>query len=153
MKIVGVNHRLPILHTSKRMVHIYSTENNAHKFVIGNMIDPSLHINNVFRTQVQKCLGCSFSIKTMKTIRDCLLKNNTSVMALITIYENIGKYIRTVYRVLSCVVYTIIYNYVCIDYLSFQSKTLFGISRNPTFLSFSFFWSGLRGSKAYSLSS
>ena len=91
------------------------------------MINTSLHINNLSRTQVQKCLGCSFSIKTMKTIRDCLLKNNTSVMALITIYETVGISIRKVYRVLSCVVYTIIDNYGCTEYLSCQSKKLCNI--------------------------
>ena len=53
----------------------------------------------------------------MKAIRDCILKNNTYVMALIMIYENIRKEIRKVYRVLSCVVYTITENYVCIDYM------------------------------------
>ena len=59
-------------------------------------------------------------------------------MALIMIYENCGKDIRKVYRVLSFVVYTLIYNYVCIDYLLFQSKTLCGISNNPTFKETSF---------------
>ena len=45
---------------------------------------------------------------------------------------------RKLYIVLSCVVYTLIYNYVCIDYLSCQSKTLSGISNNPTFKDTSF---------------
>ena len=45
-------------------------------------------------------------------------------MALILIYDNIGKDIRKVYRVLSCVVYTLIYNYVFIYYLSCQPKIL-----------------------------
>ena len=66
MPIVGVNHRLPILHTSKIMVHIYSKEKTVHKFDIGYMISPSLRINNVFRTQFQRLLGCSLSIETMK---------------------------------------------------------------------------------------
>ena len=52
------------------------------------------------------------------------MKKNTSVMALIMIYENNGKDTMTVYRVLSYVVYTLIENYVCIDYLSCQSKIL-----------------------------
>ena len=91
------------------------------------MINTSLHIKNVLRTQVQKFLGCYFSTKTMKTIRDFMLKNNTSVMALITIYETVGISIRKVYRVLSCVVYTIIDNYGCIEYLSCQSKKLCNI--------------------------
>ena len=54
-------------------------------------------------------------------------------MALIMIYENSGKYIRKVYRVLSCVFHTLIDNYACIYYLSCQPKTLCGISKNPTF--------------------
>ena len=89
MPIVGVNNSLPILYMSKIMVHIYSTENTIHQFAIGYMINPSLNINNVFRTKVQKCLGFSFSIETMKTIRYFMLKKSTSVMALIMIYENV----------------------------------------------------------------
>ena len=42
------------------------------------------------------------------------------------------------YRVLSCVVYTLIENYVCIDYLSCQSKTLCAISSNSSFKETSF---------------
>ena len=37
------------------------------------------------------------------------------------------------YRVLRFVVYTIIDNYVCIDYLSCKSKTASNISSNPKF--------------------
>ena len=97
------------------------------------MINPSLHLNKGFREKVQKYLGCSFSIKTMKTIKNCLMKNNTYIMALIIIYENNGKDIKTVYKVLICVVYTLIENYVCIEYLSCQSKTLCDISSNSIF--------------------
>ena len=39
-------------------------------------------------------------------------------MALILIYETVGISIKKVFRVLSCVVYTLVDNYVCIDYLS-----------------------------------
>ena len=120
------------------MVHIYRTEKAINQFEIGYMINPYLNINRIFREQVQKFLGCSFSTKTMKAIRDCLLKKNTSVMALITINENSGKNIRKVYRVLSSVVYNIIKNYICIDYLSCKSKTLCGISKNPVFKETSF---------------
>ena len=84
------------------------------------MINPSLNINRIFIEQVEKCLCCSFSTKTMKTIRDCLLNDNKYDMVLIMIYENSGKYIIKLYRVLSCVVHTLIENYVCIDYLLCQ---------------------------------
>ena len=63
------------------------------------------------------------------------MKKNTSVMALIMIYEiNEEKF----YRVLSCVVFNLIDNYVCIDNLSCQSKTLISISCYPTFEQTSF---------------
>ena len=120
MPIVGVNHCLRILHLFKILVHIYTTENTINQFSIGYMINPSIHFNKVFKTQVQKCLGCSFSIKTIKTIKKCLMKNNTFIMELIMIYENNGKHKKTVYRVLSCVFYTLIDIYVCIDYLLCQ---------------------------------
>ena len=42
------------------------------------------------------------------------------------------------YRVLSCVNYTLIYNYVCIDYVPCKSNTLSAISCNPTFKDTSF---------------
>ena len=84
--IVGVNHRLAILHLSKRMVHNYTTEKTIHQFTIGYMINPSLNFNKIFRTQVENFLGCSFSNLIMKTIKNCLMNKNTSVMALIMIY-------------------------------------------------------------------
>ena len=59
------------------------------------------------------------------------MKKNTSVMALIIIYENNGENEKTVYIVLSCVFYTLIENYVCIDYLPCQSKTLSAILSKP----------------------
>ena len=96
MTLLGVNHGIPILHMPKRMVYIYSTDNTVHKFAIGYMINPSLHINKIFKTQVEKLLGCSFSTETMKTIKSCLMKKNTSVMALITIYETVGIAIKSV---------------------------------------------------------
>ena len=49
------------------------------------------------------------------------------------IYENSGKEIRKFHRVLSCVIYAIMENYFCIDYLSCQSKTLCGISSDTKF--------------------
>ena len=42
------------------------------------------------------------------------------------------------HRVLSCVVYTIIEKYFCIDYLSYQSKTVSTTLWNPTFKDKSF---------------
>ena len=60
------------------------------------------------------------------------MMKNTSVMALIIIYENNGKIPKTLYRLLSCVVYTLIYNYLYIYYMACQSKTISKISSNPS---------------------
>ena len=91
MPIVGVNHSLLILHKSKIMVHIYTTEKTIHQFAIGYMINPSLHFNKIVKAQVETFLGCSFSISTTKTITKILMKKNTSVMALIMICKNNGE--------------------------------------------------------------
>ena len=124
MPILRVNNCLPILHLPKRMVHIYTTGNTIHQFTIGYMINPSLHFNKIFKAQVEKCLGCYFYIRKMKTIKMFLMQKNKSIKALIIIYENNGENSKIVYIVLSCVVYTFIDNYVCIEYLSCQLKKL-----------------------------
>ena len=54
-------------------------------------------------------------------------------MALIMSYDNNEEKPKKVYRVLSCVVYYLIENYVSVDYLSCQSKPLSSISSKPTF--------------------
>ena len=54
------------------------------------------------------------------------------------IYENSGKDIGKVYRVFSCVVYTPIDNYVCIDYMLCQLKKICSILRNLAFKETSF---------------
>ena len=87
MPIVGVNHHLPILRMSKIMVHIYTTGKTINQFSIGYMINPWLKFRNEFRTKFEKLFGGYFSIRTMKAIKNCLMKNNTSVMALIMVYE------------------------------------------------------------------
>ena len=53
----------------------------------------------------------------MENIRDYLRKKNTCVMEVIIFYENNGEKPKKVYKVLSCFVYSLIENYVCIDYL------------------------------------
>ena len=50
--LVGVNHRQPILHISKIMVHTYSIDDIINKFAIGYMTKPSLQFNKVSREQV-----------------------------------------------------------------------------------------------------
>ena len=69
----------------------------------------------------------------MGNIIDVMRKKYTCIISLIIFYES--KTINPVklYRVLSCVLYSIIYNYICIDYLCFQSKTLNSIYYDKIF--------------------
>ena len=73
---------------SKIMVHFYSTDKTNNQFSIGYMINPSLKCNNLFRVQVEQLLILSFDARKMETIKYCLRKNNTCVVAIIIIYEN-----------------------------------------------------------------
>ena len=59
-------------------------------------------------------------------------------MALIMIYENNGVNAKQMYGLLSFVVYSLIENYFCIDFLSCQSKTLSSVSSKPEFEDTSF---------------
>ena len=53
LPLVGVNHRQPILHMSKILVYMYTTDERINIFSIGYMINPTIHINKVFREQVK----------------------------------------------------------------------------------------------------
>ena len=81
-------------------------------------------MNKVFREQVKVCLKITFSTSTMTKISRILLKANTTVLALVMLYENRKQNAKKMFRVLSCVIYTIIRNYVCIDYLGSEKSKL-----------------------------
>ena len=115
------------------MVHCYYTDETINQFSIGYMINPSLNCNRVFIVQVENFLSVSFASSKMETIRDFLKNKNTCVIDTIMTYDKNGGNVKTVYRVLSCVVYYLIDNYVCNNYLLCQSKTLISISFKPTF--------------------
>ena len=91
MSLVGVHHCQPILHMSKIMFHYYSTDKTINQFEISYMINPSLYCDKVFIIQVEKCLSLSFDTRTMKTIKEFLRNNNTCVMAIFMIYDNVGE--------------------------------------------------------------
>ena len=54
---------------------------------------------------------------TQPFVKTTLSKKNTVVLALIKYYDKRGYHPEKVFRVLSCVDYSIIKNYVCIYYL------------------------------------
>ena len=74
----------------------------------------------------------------MENIRVFLKNKNTCVIALIMFYGNNGVNPKKKSRLLSCVIYSLIENYFCIDYLSCQPKTLIIISSNRIFKQTSF---------------
>ena len=53
-----------------------------------------------------------------------MLRNPPCVFELVIFYETRNKNAMKYFRLLSCVMYTIIDNYVCIDYLACQSNKL-----------------------------
>ena len=85
------------------------------------MINPTLNINKAFKGHVTKCVKNTFGTITQPHIVTILAKKNTIVLALLTFYET-RKNPKKVFKVLSCDIYTIISNYVCIDYLACQLK-------------------------------
>ena len=65
----------------------------------------------------------TFSTSTMTHISKILLKPNTIVLALGMFFDN-RKNAKKVFIVLSCVIYKIISNYFCIDYLGSEKTKL-----------------------------
>ena len=112
--------------------YINGTEERINKCAIGYTVNPVLHVNEVFIEQVDKCLRENFNQSCMSGIRK-FMEKNTCVITLVMFYDNRITNSMKVYRVLSCGLYYVIYNYVCIDYLCCQSKTISVISSD-------FFW-------------
>ena len=81
----------------------------------------------MFIEQVEKWVRATFNENKIENIRYVMKNKDTCVIALIIFYESKGKAPIKVYMVLNCVLYSIINNYVCIEYLSFQYKTLSSI--------------------------
>ena len=67
-----------------------------------------------------KCIKTTFGAITKPHIRTTLAKKKTRVLALLMFYET-SQTPKKAFKVLSCVIYKIISNYVCIDYLDCES--------------------------------
>ena len=92
------------------------------EFSFAYMVNPNLYPNKVFKDQVKSCLGNTFGADTNKHINNILLRHSTRVIALIVNYEHGSFNTSKVFKVLSCVIYTIIDKYVCIDYLCTETN-------------------------------
>ena len=80
------------------------------------MINPGLNVKKSLREQVEKYMYTTFGETTQPFIKATLEKENISVLSLIMFYETTANNPDKYYRVLSCVIYTIVKNYFCIDY-------------------------------------
>ena len=88
--MLGVNNCQPLLHMSKRLFYIYTTDKQINQFAIGYMINPTLQVNTVFREQVKKCLRATFHPSIMEDMRNFMIKKDTCVIAL-TIFNDSKK--------------------------------------------------------------
>ena len=114
--LLGTNHCIPLSHMAKSYIWLEETNQCINEFSIGYTMNPNLIMNKVFRYQVKVCMKTTFNTSTMTNISKILLKPNKRVLALVMFFEK-RKNAKKIFRVLSCVIYTIIRNYVCIDYL------------------------------------
>ena len=85
------------------------------------MSNTGLNINKAFREQVENNLALSLEYKTTSPIIKIWRKENTCILSLLMFNENIKNMIS---KVLSSVVYCIMDNYACDDYLCCQQSKL-----------------------------
>ena len=122
--MLGANCRMPLLHMSKIYTWFEETNQRINEFYIVYMINKNLYRNRSFKYQLKVCFKHTFGPYTISHINKALQKKNTRVLALVIFYENGKTIIRKLFRVLSCVIYTIIDKYVCIDYLGSEKSKL-----------------------------
>ena len=88
------------------------------------MLSPILNKNKAFKDQLKAFLSNTFGADTNKHINKTLMNRDTRVLALVLFYE-LGTFNpRKKIRVLSCVIFTIIYRCVCINYLGTETKKI-----------------------------
>ena len=124
LSFLGANNRLPLFHMTKSLVYIQEIDQHINQFSIGYMINPRLNTNGIFKDQVNICMMKTFNVTEQKHITKILTQENTIVLALLWFYESNTKESKKLFRVLSSVIYTILGNYVCIDYLACLPKLL-----------------------------
>ena len=113
--LLGTNNGLPLFHIANIFICLEETNERINEFYIVYMINTKLNINRKFREKVNIYMITTFGEIKQPHVITTSEKNNTGVLALLLFYEtsqNLNKY----FRVLSRVTYTIISNYVCIDY-------------------------------------
>ena len=115
LPLLGANHLLPLFHMAKSFICLEEAKERINDFFMRYTINQKLNINKAFREQVDKCMKTTFGATTKSYIRSTLAKYTTRVLALLMFYET-RQNPKKAFKVLSCVIYTIISNYDCIDY-------------------------------------
>ena len=109
---------------SNRKIYIEETNQRINEFSFAYMLNPTLNENKAFKEQVEACLINTFGADNNKHINKKLMNRDTRVLALVVLYE-LGTFNpRKMFKVLSCVIYTIIDRYVCIYYLGTETKKI-----------------------------
>ena len=80
LPLLGLSYRQTLLHMSKRLVYIYTTEKIMIQSAICYIINPTLHAIKVSREQVEKCLRATFIKNTVEGIENVMRKKDTWVM-------------------------------------------------------------------------
>ena len=99
----------------------------VHQLHLGHVTHPFLKKHRTNRDQVIIIFQSSFKLVTLKCIKNELSKNNVLVISLMIFYENRTK---VMYKVIGSVIYTIIHECICLDYLGlfqkpFPNRTIF----------------------------
>ena len=119
LSLLEDNHGLPLFNMDKRFIWLEETKECINKFSIRCTINSRLNIKKSFREQVHKCM-----INFVQALNSLLEPHKKiRVLPLLMFYEtrqNPRKY----FKVLSYFIYKIISNYVCIEYLAFESIRL-----------------------------
>ena len=110
--LLGDNHCLPLLHTDKGFLYLYETNKRINDFSIGYTINTTLHVNKYFKYHVEKCMNNTFGNATQTFIKNVMTKKNTRLLELIMFHEKRHKRPKKSFIVLSCVIYTIIDNFL-----------------------------------------
>ena len=106
--VLGANCHIPSIHMSNRKIWIEETNQCINEFYFAYMLNPILNKNKAFKDQVKACLNNKFGADNNKHINKTLMKQDTKVLALVVFYELGNFNPRKMFRVLSCVIYTII---------------------------------------------
>ena len=96
--------------------------NIIEQFQIGYTSYPVLNQNSKFKYKVEIIMSSAFDKKTMLFIEKVLSKDNTYVLAILMLYENINTMI---FNVLSSIIYCVMGKYVCVDYVYFYRNFYF----------------------------